>query len=558
MTTQVTRIDFEKETGIGPAERQGEFSPDERRLMEDIQGNILKGHGRDHSRHLFIRFNPDKKDQARAWLVTMADKVTTAMAQWDQARQRAEIFAAAGVGPVEGSASAELGERPRASAGVQAGPLSGSVSAGIGDGGLLSGSISADGGPDGTKRRTDPDAQLNKKLAQDPSPPFVNLMLSGSGYRALGITGAPQDTAFQRGTRHADTLGKLCDPPVSTWHEGFREPIDALVIVADDSPAEVQDKADEMHGELLRSGAGEVVHEEIGKVLRMRPHGPVREHFGFVDGVSEPHFLTKDIEKAKKSDGYAKWHPGGPLGLVLAKDPGGDEETGYGSYFVYRKLEQDVPHFNEQRLKLARELAKADGRAEPHEGDKELAGAYMVGRFRNGAPVSEPATDAGVDGPIANDFDFLGDKNGLKCPYQAHIRKTNPRGDTTWRFPGTDLKEERTRRIARRGISYESEGTVGLLFLCAQADISHQFEFMQDRWCNNIDFIAGGEDDGGKPSTGQDPVVGCGHADTPMGWPRKHGVPGEQVRVSLDESVTMRGAEYFFLPSRSFLKNAQS
>lgn len=554
MTTQAPRLDFAKETGIGPADRQGEFKPDERRLMEDIQGNILKSHGRDHSRHLFIRFDRRQKGKARAWLATMAGQVTSAMAQWEQSRKRAAIFAAVGLGPVGASLSAELGDSPRVSASAKAGPLGGSLSAGLGGGGLLSGSLGAGGGSDGHKRRTAPEVQLSAALAEDPSPPFVNLMLSASGYQALGITGLPRDEAFRRGVRDTATLTKLCDPPVSEWHEGFREPIDALVIVADDSPAEVQEKADAVIGTLLEAGAGKVVHEEIGKVLRTHPHGPVREHFGFIDGVSEPHFLTKDIEAAEKEQGYEKWHPGAPLQLVLAKDPGGSEETGYGSYFVYRKLEQDVAGFNRQRLKLATELAKADGRAEPHEGDVELAGAYMVGRFRNGAPVSERATDAGDDAPIVNDFDFLSDKDGLKCPYQAHIRKTNPRGDTIWQFNGS-LEKERTRRIARRGISYASAGSVGLLFLCAQADISQQFEFMQADWCNDVDFICGGKDD--KPSTGQDPIVGCGHADTPMNWPKKHGVAGERLSVSLAESVTMRGAEYFFLPSRSFLKNAR-
>ncbi|MPY58028.1 Dyp-type peroxidase [Streptomyces spongiae] len=539
MTSQATRLDFTKETGIGPADRQGEFGPDERRLMEDIQGNILKSHGRDHSRHLFIRFDRERPGKARAWLATMADQVTTAMAQWEQSRKRAAIFAAVGLGPVGAPLSAELGDGPRVSTGVKVGPFGGH---------------NGPDGPDGHKRRTAPEVRLSAALAEDPSPPFVNLMLSASGYQALGITDLPQDEAFRRGTRGTATLAKLCDPPVSEWHEGFQGAIDALVIVADDSPAEVQEKADAVAGALLRAGAGKVVHEEIGKVLRTHPHGPVREHFGFIDGVSEPHFLTKDIEEAKKEQGYEKWHPGAPLHLVLAKDPGGHAETGYGSYFVYRKLEQDVPHFNRQRLKLATELAKADGRAEPHEGDIELAGAYMVGRFRNGVPVSQPATGAGDDAPIANDFDFLGDKDGLKCPYQAHIRKTNPRGDTTWQFNGS-LEKERNRRIARRGISYESDGGVGLLFLCAQADISRQFEFMQADWCNDVDFICGGED--GKPSTGQDPIVGCGHADTPMNWPKKHGVPGEMLSVSLAESVTLRGAEYFFLPSRGFLKTAR-
>lgn len=553
MTMQATKINFDKETGIGPTDPQGEFSLDERKLMENIQGNILKSHGREHSRHLFIRFDPAKKDKARAWLAAMAGNVTSAMTQWGESRKRAAIFAAAGFGPLGVSLGAELGTSPSVTVGGKAGPLGGSLSAGLGGDGPLGLSMKAGAGGDGDKQRTDPEAFLSAELAKNPSAPFVNLMLSASGYRALGFTQLPSDKAFLRGSRDTETISKLCDPPVTKWHKGFQKPLDALVIVADDAPDRVQKKVDEIRASLSAAGAGQVAHEEIGHVLRLYPNGPAREHFGFADGVSEPHFLAKDIAKAKKVDGHTKWNPGAPLKLVLAQEPGGDPETGYGSYFVYRKLEQDVTRFNQQRLKLAKELAKADARPEPHEGDKELAGAYMVGRFRNGMPVHLPATDRGVDDPIPNDFDFGEDKEGLKCPYQAHTRKTNPRGDTIWRF-NQDLKEERTRRIARRGISYQSDGTAGLLFLCAQANIERQFEFMQDRWCNNVNFISGGED--GKPTTGQDPVVGMGSAATPMNWPKKHGAK-EKIAVSLAESVTMRGAEYFFLPSLGFLKNAR-
>lgn len=553
MTTQAIKVDFEKETGIGPVDPQGEFTADERRLLEDLQGNILKSHGREHSRHMFIRFDPAKKDHARSWLSTMAGSVTSAMTQWGQSRKRAAIFAAVGFGPLGASAGVELGSEPQVTLEGKAGPFGGSLSAGPGGTGPLGGFGTVDAGGDGERRRVDPAAYVSAELAKDPGPPFVNLMLSAAGYRALGFTDLPQDEAFLRSSRDAATLAKLCDPPVTQWHEGFREPVSALVIVADDSPERVQKKADEIRASLGASSAGRVVHEETGKVLRLYPNGPAREHFGFVDGVSEPHFFAKDITKAKKEDGHSKWDPGAPLNLVLAKDPAGNRETGYGSYFVYRKLEQNIPHFNQQRLKLATELAKSDGRTEPHEGDVELAGAYMFGRFRNGMPVHLAATARGFTDPIPNDFDYLDDKNGLKCPYQAHTRKTNPRGDTTWRF-NNDLKKERARRIARRGISYESDNGVGLLFLCAQANIQDQFEFMQDSWCNNVKFIAGDED--GKPLTGQDPIVGTGHSATPTSWPKKHGSP-DKITVSLAESVTLRGAEYFFVPSIGFLKNAR-
>ncbi len=33
-----------------------------------------------------------------------------------------------------------------------------------------------------------------------------------------------------------------------------------------------------------------------------------------------------------------------------------------------------------------------------------------------------------VEGPVPNNFDYESDTAGAKCPFQAHIRKTNPRG----------------------------------------------------------------------------------------------------------------------------------
>ena len=517
MTTQLTRIDFDKETGIGPEEQEGKFDAEEQKFMEDLQGNILKSHGRDHSRHLFIRFTPGKAEAGRQWLKAMSLKVTSAKAQWDLSAKRAKIFADA-------------------------------------------------------RRQPDPEAYLSLELATNASPPFIGLMLSFKGYETLGYATPSADPSFKAGTRSEATYKKLGDPLPSAWEEGFRKDLHALVIIADDSPDVVKAMATTIREGVEKgiSPCGTVAHEEIGKVLRLRPDGPVREHFGFADGVSEPLFLTKDIKKAKDGEGTSRWNPAAPLKLILAKDPVAPQEepfahagngmTGYGTYVVYRKLEQDLARFNRQRLLLAQELAKADGRKKTHQGDLELAGAYMVGRFRDGTPVGEPATAHGVDDPIPNDFDYLHDKKGALCPFQAHTRKTNPRGDTVWQF-GAKLEDERLIRITRRAISYEQktatgEKKVGLLFLCAQRDIAKQFEFMQQSWCNNVDFVVGGKE--GEPKTGQDPVVGQGHLEPAPRWPKKYGVPGSTFANGIAESVTMRGGEYFFVPSIPFLKNADT
>ena len=79
------------------------------------------------------------------------------------------------------------------------------------------------------------------------------------------------------------------------------------------------------------------------------------EPFGYADGISQPLFLKEEIDKAKQG-GTDRWDPSAPLDLVLVKDPNGEGEDSYGSFFVFRKLEQDVAGFQQRVAELAEEL----------------------------------------------------------------------------------------------------------------------------------------------------------------------------------------------------------
>jgi len=493
-------LDLTKQA-IGPEDPNAELPPHLASPLRDIQGNILKSHGRDHSQHLFITFTEVGK--AKKWVASMAGRVTSASAQWNSSLQRHKIFEEA-------------------------------------------------------EEHGYPAAWRDEQLAMQPSGVFINLLLSYKGYVKLEVPTQriPQDAAFQRGAQDPDTIKKLSDPPVKApsgdpekqWEAGFQKDFHALVIVADDSPAKVAEAAKQICDEVGKNG-GTIAHTEIGLVLRYGENGPVREHFGFVDGVSNPLFYAKDVAKVKPAKGEFRYDPRAQLGLVLVKEPGGTGET-YGSYFVYRKLEQKVAQFKQDRFTLATELAQKDGRGAANEADKELAGAYMVGRFRDGAPVVAFASESGVGKNIPNDFDYSADANGDKCPFQAHTRKTNPRNETG------DAETERSRRIVRRAISFENGDKVGLLFLCAQSSIEHQFEFMQESWCNNTGFLRPKvikPKSSGALDTGLDPIVGQGPS-TEQEWPKKHG-KSDRIKVTLKQSVVLRGGEYFFMPSLSFLKS---
>ena len=188
----------------------------------------------------------------------------------------------------------------------------------------------------------------------------------------------------------------------------------------------------------------------------------------------------------------------------------------------------------------------------------------VVGRFEDGTPLVSSAV--GLAAPPPNDFNFDADMDGAKCPFHAHIRKVNPRGDVHRQLHTPDDRGDRSPIMARRGITYgpprpmsadrrefddaghEPEHNSGLLFMAYMASIEDQFEFTQHSWANNKDFV--------RPGTGIDPIIGQdadsdAHKHTYRdGWTA--GSPPKAL--SFANFVTMKGGEYFFAPSLSFLR----
>lgn len=503
------KIRLDNENPIAPESHSPEWVDV---LMNDTQGNIIRGHGRDRSRHLFVRFGSDV-EKSRRWLAAMGRLwVTSAKKQWDQSRARdAKIAAMSAIPEQRGSAE--------------------------------------------TLEDIDRQSEL-----------FVNVMLTAKAYRELGAMKAmpKDDKSFQNGSRHPDTLDKLNDPPLEQWDQNFNQQFHVLVIVAHDNERALKDAAKQVVDSVRSYGAGSVVHEEIGHVLRRAPRqgeskGPVIEHFGFRDGVSDPLFFKKDVDKAKREGDRGAVSdprysdPFAPLRLALVPDPGA-KEGGCGSYFVYRKLQQDVVGFNRDMEVLAKRLqAAAEIPRESHEYYRDLAGAYIFGRFKDGTPVTEQSAP-GLG--AVNRFDYGKDPHGTRCPFVSHARKTNPRGDMRTIKQG-DLEEERSRRIVRRAINYGPHDPgpgdeVGLLFLCAQSNIEKQFEFMRHVWCDQKNFPL--------VDTGVDPTIGHSRDDGEkfQRWPRKYGEATRDNSIkdfSIGPWVTLRGAEYFFVPSVSFLRS---
>jgi Dyp-type peroxidase family len=226
---------------------------------------------------------------------------------------------------------------------------------------------------------------------------------------------------------------------------------------------------------------------------------------------------------------------------LLIKDPFAKSENAMGSFLVFRKLEQDVKGFKDAEEELAQKLKLQDE-------DTERAGAMLVGRFEDGTPVQLSKEAGLINSAALNNFNYdFTDES--KCPYHAHIRKTNPR---------SDLPDSKRFMMARRGITYgkreadlsdKPSNGVGLLFMSYQRSIAGQFEVIQREWANNEDFINRKETD----KIGLDPVIGQGKSRAKGAYAIEWGKP-DTKQFGFEQFVTMKGGGYFFAPSIEFLK----
>jgi len=368
---------------------------------------------------------------------------------------------------------------------------------------------------------------------------FAAVCLSAKGYQYLGLSTAGFSTEFRDGMQKASR--RLADPPPSHWEPHFRRDLHVMVLLAHDNILDLFQQMALVQAQ-VRSFAE--VSSELG--IRMCDGaGRTIEHFGYVDGRSQPIFFREDLKKESLNGRVPKhWDPSAGPNLVLFKDPLGGDDTDCGTYYVFRKLEQNVKGFLKHVAALADTL----------QGSREFAGALVIGRFADGTPV---ACSEESDGKVSNAFTYAKeDKDGNCCPFAAHIRKTNPRGDDN----GESLEKKKSHRVARRGITYGDPRPpgddlnplpatgVGLLFQCCQANLKDQFEFIQKSWANN--------DSAMRPGTGKDPVIGQSTDGSfpSIHFPKKWGDEG-RTPFRFHSFVTMKGGEYFFMPSLAFLRN---
>lgn len=357
-------------------------------------------------------------------------------------------------------------------------------------------------------------------------------------------------------------------------HNANREHMDGILIILASSAEQRDSLVTEYTADMQAHGM-RVIYTQVAAKL---PHD--REHFGFLDGISQPAVEGSHREpkpgdpKIKAGEfvlGYRNEYQMFPELPTLNRDYRFGRN---GTYLVVRKLRQDVAKF----WNFVADYAQ-NGDAVPPVGmsntDKMTwLASKFVGRFPNGTPlVYESETQTDTPKENLNTFYYAGgkegknprDPNGLKCPFSAHIRRMNPR-DSQGPTPEASLTVSDRHMIIRRGMSYgdplfedmlslptdsvqDDEQERGLMFLCINANISRQFEFIQQTWANNTKFHGMYQD--------RDPLIGNHELTDDSETTSSFVIPRKPIRqrvLNIPRFVTMRGGGYFFMPSLTALQ----
>ena len=447
-------------------------------------------------------------------------------------------------------------------------------------------------------------APITSAVAMTPPPSTaMQVAFTAAGLEALGVPRSvlagfsPEFLTGITEENRARRLGDVGSNAPSHWEWGYATSLPHLMVMFFAEPGHLQSLVQDSKGNAWNAAFEERHWLETADLDGVEP-------FGFADGISQPQIdweRQRDVtlpqidysnvvalgefllgypnEYNKYTDRPLIDADSASAGLHAAEDAPEKKDVGRnGTYLVMRTLKQDVRSF----------WQFVNRQAGGNSAEANRIGAAFVGRTRAGDPLvpaqEQPIPGIGLDPEQIrrNQFTFVKDPMGAGCPLGAHVRRENPRNTD---YPGRptglaklitmlgfgpggfrdDLTSSvRFHRILRRGREYGPEllpedalapappndPERGLHFICLNANILRQFEFLQNAWTTNTKFSG---------LTGEsDPLVGIREAIP--GYPitdnftiQKDGALRRRVS-GLPQLITVRGGGYFFLPGLRALR----
>ena len=422
---------------------------------------------------------------------------------------------------------------------------------------------------------------LITNAAEKPPEQALQIALSFDGLKFLGLPSKVLNS-FSREFKEGMTdshrrfiLGDSGENDPSHWHWGdnLQGEIHLLLMLYSKDAETLKAALTQELGRAERFGV-DLLHSLPTGMLHQH-----KEHFGFRDDLSRPIIeeLAKEVEKKTGMTfpagefilGYKNLYdelaPSPTVPAVedqqailpsLAQDGTTRDLGKNGTYLVFRQMHQEVCKFWTFLL----------GKGKSREEAIRL-GSKMVGRWPDGTALTLSPYRNDPELEERNDFGYWDtDKDGLKCPIGAHIRRTNPRDHLVTEKTKIDsIQMASKHRMLRKGRPYGAPLTAdlepqkimdmvtddkerGLHFICLVTDIRRQFEFVQNNWVNFPKF-GGLEHDA-------DPIVG-NHYDDKGFKTDEFCIPGYPVKeklTGLPNFTVIRGGSYFFFPGLKAIK----
>jgi deferrochelatase/peroxidase EfeB len=361
--------------------------------------------------------------------------------------------------------------------------------------------------------------------SRSPAPSGVGMFgLSASGYKYLDCGKAYPDSEefgsnrFKAGLKNVGQSdgAYLWDPDVISWEPAYKtDGIHAFVLLADDDAARLKKTVKEVQDALAATAS--IVKQENANVVKPRGKDYGVETFGFREAIAK-------VQEPES---------------VFTQEPGG----GYGCFASFLKLKQNAKKFRDDSAKIAAD-ARKQGASVTGPGVQALA----IGRHPDGTPLV--ATARGN----LNDFSFKGVSETV-CPMHAHIRAMNPRNPEL----------EPTFKILRRGMPYRAragngsdESESGLLFLSFQKSIL-DFLGLLIRSRARLDPVLTRSS---RQAAAHVSEAGSVAASSPQQrWTfaatRKSvgAAAAVETTYSMADLTTIKGGEYFYIPSMTFISN---
>jgi Dyp-type peroxidase family len=397
----------------------------------------------------------------------------------------------------------------------------------------------------------------------------VNIAFTFGGLAALHLPIATLNTfpvEFQQGMKAGGRiLGDTGANSAQHWEDIWRDGhVHARLGITGVSPEDVTTQFDAIKTLMSETGGVHCLGVQDAASLFENGAFTTKEHFGYTDGFGNPDYVgvcRKTQPGQGKLDKDGSWVPLATGELLLGyADEAGELPVApvphllasNGTFMVYRKLHQNVGAYRAFLDKWSALYGTGDEHA------REKLASKFIGRWRDGTPIESspdaPDPDIVHDPNRSTDFKYASGPTGARCPLGAHIRRVHPRD--SFGFEGRLINR---RRITRRGLPYgpsaSAEGPTtpeeaaqldavdrGVIFMALNANLSRQFEFVQQQWiAYGNDAHLGNEKDllMGSHGEGEKCVI--------QGDNRPSNPPF--VCSSLPNFVELRGGEYFFVPS---------